>query len=44
MTSSPMPAPTAATPAVDADHAPKDDGLQPGALISGAAKAAPARR
>jgi glutamate/aspartate transport system ATP-binding protein len=36
-----MPAPTAATPSVDADHAPKDAGLQPGALISGAAKAAP---
>ena len=36
MTSSPMPAPTAAEPVVDAAHAPKDAGLQSGSLISGA--------
>ncbi len=41
MTSSPMPAPTAGHPAVDADHAPKDAGLQPGKLVSGAPNAAP---
>ncbi|GJD33919.1 glutamate/aspartate transport system ATP-binding protein [Methylobacterium aerolatum] len=41
MTSSPMPAPTAGQPAVDADHAPKDAGLQPGSLVSGLPKAAP---
>ncbi len=41
MTSSPMPAPTASQPAVDADHAPKDPGLQPGSLISGLPKGAP---
>ncbi len=41
MTSSPMPAPTASQPAVDADHAPKDPGLQPGGLVSGLPKGAP---
>lgn len=41
MTSSPMPAPTAGHPAVDADHAPKDAGLQPGKLVSGTPNAAP---
>ena len=41
MTSSPMPAPTAAEPVADASHAPKDGGLQPGSLISGAPAAAP---
>ncbi len=41
MTSSPMPAPTAGQPAVNADHAPKDAGLQPGSLVSGLPKAAP---
>jgi len=41
MTSSPMPAPTASQPAVDADHAPKDPGLQPGSLVSGLPKGAP---
>ncbi|SEO61722.1 L-glutamate ABC transporter ATP-binding protein /L-aspartate ABC transporter ATP-binding protein [Methylobacterium sp. UNC300MFChir4.1] len=41
MTSSPMPAPTAAEPVADASHAPKDAGLQPGSLISGAQAVAP---
>jgi len=41
MTSSPMPAPHAQQPAVDADHAPKDSGLQPGTLVSGTPAAAP---
>ncbi len=41
MTSSPMPAPTAAEPVVDAAHAPKDAGLQSGSLISGAPGVAP---
>ncbi|GJE49036.1 Glutamine transport ATP-binding protein GlnQ [Methylobacterium tardum] len=41
MTSSPMPAPTAAEPVVDAAHAPKDAGLQSGSLISGAPVAEP---
>jgi glutamate/aspartate transport system ATP-binding protein len=41
MTSSPMPAPTAAEPVVDAAHAPKDAGLQSGSLISSAPVAAP---
>ena len=41
MTSSPMPAPTAAEPVTDAAYAPADAGLQPGHLISGAPVAAP---
>lgn len=41
MTSSPMPAPKVTETPVDADHAPKDSGLQPGSLVSGTPDAAP---
>ena len=41
MTSSPMPAPTVAEPIAAGAAAPKDPGLQPGGLISGAPIAAP---